>query len=317
MLTVGLVVVAVAACQTSGTAITSGETFRDCEACPEMVAVRSGKFMMGTTDAEISVEVEQAQREGYSASRMEREQPVHQVNIDYELAVSTHEVTRGEYAQFMQESGHHTEDGCYSFAGGERVLRKDGSWMDPGFPQSAAHPVVCVSWNDAKAYTVWLGGKTGETYRLLTEAEWEYVTRGGTTTRFWWGLDSGLTENCGSANSSDLTYALEYPQDIYVNKHCSDGYAHTAPVGHFAANRFGIYDSSGSVWEWVEDCWVDNYRGAPTDGSERKHEDCSSRVVRGGAWSGSPRYLRSTSRFRDKPIARNDSTGFRLARTMP
>jgi len=140
---------------------------------------------------------------------------------------------------------------------------------------------------------------------------------GGSTTRFWWGLDSGLTENCGSANSSDLTYALKYPLDNYVNKHCSDGYVHTAPVGHFAANGFGVYDTIGNVWEWVEDCWVDNYLGAPADGSERKHEECISRVIRGGAWSSSPRYLRSANRFRSEPIERNDSLGFRLARTIP
>jgi len=315
--TLGFVAVALSACLALGAEMNPGKTFRDCEGCPEMVVVPPGSFMMGTTDAEISVEVEQAQREGYSASRMDREQPVHQVNIDYKLAVSIHEVTRGEFAQFVQESGHTTEEGCYSFAGGERTLRKGSSWKDPGFPQSAAHPVVCVSWNDAKAYALWLGGKTRETYRLLTEAEWEYATRGGTATRYWWGLDSGLTENCGSANSSDLTYALKYPLDIYVNKHCSDGYVHTAPVGRFGTNGFGVYDTIGNVWEWVEDCWVDTYLGASTDGSERRHEECNSRVIRGGAWSSSPRYFRSANRFRSKPIERNDSLGFRLARAIP
>ncbi len=316
-LTLGFVAVALTACVPFGAEMNPGATFRDCENCPEMVVIPPGSFMMGTTDAEIAVEVEQSKREGYSASRMQREQPAHQVNIDYKLAVSIHEVTRGEFARFVQESGHATGDECLSFAGGEKTLRKGGSWEKPGFSQSDLHPVVCVSWNDAKAYALWLGGKTGETYRLLTEAEWEYVTRAGSTTRYWWGLDSGLVENCGNANSSDLSYALEYPLDTYVNRHCSDGHAHTAPVGHFAANEFGIYDSSGNVWEWVEDCWVDSYQGAPVDGSERKHEDCDTRVVRGGAWSGSPRYFRSASRFRDKPTARNDSTGFRLARTIP
>jgi len=101
------------------------------------------------------------------------------VNIGYKLAVSKYEVTRGEFARFVQENGHTAGNECYSFAGGERTLRKGGSWKNPGFSQSDAHPVVCVSWNDAKAYALWLGGKTGETYRLLTEAEWEYATRGG------------------------------------------------------------------------------------------------------------------------------------------
>jgi formylglycine-generating enzyme required for sulfatase activity len=161
--------------------------------------------------------------------------------------------------------------------------------------------VINVSWNDAKTYVDWLSKKTGKSYRLLSEAEREYVTRAGTTTPFWWGT---------SISTSQANYNGDFTYDggskgQYRQK--------TVPVDSFAANPWGLYQVHGNVWEWVEDCYQENYNGAPSDGSARSISNCSSRVLRGGSWGVYPLNLRSADRFRDHPDDRNSYVGFRVA----
>ena len=157
---------------------------------------------------------------------------------------------------------------------------------------------INASWNDAKAYVFWLSQMTGKRYRLLSEAEWEYAARASSTTAFWWGPGVGSDNaNCNG---------------------CGGGWGgrKTAPVGSFEANDFGLYDTAGNVWEWVEDCYHDNHAGAPTDGAPRLDGECTDRVLRGGAWNDEPKVVRSASRDRSNPDTtwRND-IGFRVART--
>ena len=154
-------------------------------------------------------------------------------------------------------------------------------------------PVVDVSWDDiARQYLPWLSRKTGKTYRLLTEAEWEYAARAGTTTRYAFG------------------------DTIAKSQAQFDSAGKTVAVGSFQPNAFGLYDMHGNVWEWVQDCWNGSYTGAPTDGSAWTAGDCSHRIVRGGSWGSDAGVLRATNRGRSSAANRTDSFGFRVGRTL-
>ena len=235
-----------------------GETFKDCADCPEMVVVPSGSFMMGSPESE----------EG----RRDNEGPRHRVTIPAPFAVGRFEVTFSEWDACVSDSG----------CGGYRP--EDEGWGRD------LRPVINVDWNDAQRYVSWLSKKTGHGYRLLSEAEWEYVARAGTTTRYHWG-------------------------DDYRSDRVADG-GKTEPVGRYASNRFGLHDVHGNVWEWVEDCWNGSYAGAPADGRARVSSDCSGRVVRGGSWLANPRGLRAAFRIGGGAVLRVDFIGFRVVRTL-
>ena len=265
-----------------------GKKFRDCEECPEMVVVPAGTYRMGSPASE----------EG----RDDNEGPVHRVTIAQPLAVGVYEVTRGEYARFVSATGHATGNACWTLE--DSTLRKWSgvNWRNPG--QRAEHPVVCVSWADAQAYVRWLSEETGEGYRLLSEAEWEYVARAGTTTAF----HTGATISTGQANyDGDSTYGSgrkgEYREQ-------------TVAVGSFPANGFGLHDVHGNVWEWTQDCWNAGYGGAPSDGRAWESGKCSWRVLRGGSWFSAPRDLRSAKRVGSASGGRSNNNGFRVARTL-
>ena len=155
-----------------------------------------------------------------------------------------------------------------------------------------------MSWQDTRSYVKWLSDKTEKNYRLLSEAEWEYAARAGTTTRYWWGDDIGRNNaNCRGCGSE------------WDN-------SQTAPVGKFPANAFGLHEVHGNVWEWVEDVLHEDYTGAPDDGSAwTEGGDQGRRVLRGGSWGYDPRFLRSAYRFRFDPDYRRYLIGFRVART--
>jgi formylglycine-generating enzyme required for sulfatase activity len=177
--------------------------------------------------------------------------------------------------------------------------------------------VACISFDDATAYVLWLQQKTGQSYRLLTEAEWEYAARADTTTVRYWGDD--VKTSCDYANVLDLKAKTTITgASNWSNFNCDDGHAFTAPVGSYKANGFGLYDMLGNVWEWTQDCWNDNYSGAPTDGSAWTAGDCSKRVARGGAWYVDPLlYLRAAYRYRGSNEGRGSGGGFRVARSLP
>jgi formylglycine-generating enzyme required for sulfatase activity len=252
-------------------------TFKDCAECPEMVVVPAGSFTMGSPEGEGNTD----------------EHPEHTVTIPNPFAVSKYEITRGEYARFVESSGYAEGGRCWG-------RTEDASWRDPGFEQTDTHPAVCVSWQDARAYTEWLSRQTRRDYRLLTEAEWEYVTRAGTATRYWWGDDVGRN----NANCWD----------------CGSQWDHkgTAPVGSFRPNAFGLYDVHGNVWEWVADCYEKDayktHRDYPA--MVGGWQDSCGRVLRGGSWFNGPDYCRSAGRVRDHFGDRIIDSGFRVARTL-
>ena len=164
--------------------------------------------------------------------------------------------------------------------------------------------MINVSWDDAKAYVAWLSQATSKPYRLLSEAEREYVTRAGTTTPFWWGPSISTTQANYDGNST------------YRNGTEREYRQRTVPVDSFQPNPWGLYQLHGNVWDWMEDCWHDNYNGAPSDGSAWTPGDCDRRVVRGGSWDSIPRGLRAADRDWNTPGIRSDSGGFRVARTL-
>ena len=279
--------------------------FKDCPECPEMVPIPAGRFLMGAAPGE-------EERENLPGDFRNRSQPRYWVNV-VSFAVGRYEVTRGQYRVFAEATGRSSE-GCFVWTGRkfERDLSKD--WRTPGYAQDDTHPVACVSWEDASAYVAWLSQKTGNDYRLLTEAEWEYAARAGTTTTRFWGDDGNMS--CGDANGADLTIKAQVPgfsNSLAAN--CNDRYAYTAPVGSYRANAFGLHDMLGNVWEWTQDCWNENYHGAPTDGSAWMTGTCSRRVVRGGSWGLNPRYLRAAVRSWYTAAIRDSNVGFRVART--
>jgi len=274
------------------------ETFSDCHVCPEMVVVPAGTLMMGSPPTE----------EG----RASDEGPQHSVTIATPFAIGKVEVTVGEFAAFVQATGYDAGSECFAFED-NRWIRKNGwSWRKSGFAQTGMHPATCLNWNDANAYLEWLSHTTGKQYRLPSEAEWEYAARAGTRTRYHFGDDEeGL---CRYGNGADQ--AAQKTFSGLTAASCSDAYDYTSPAASFAANAFGIHDMHGNVFEWVEDCYKDDYQGIPVDGSAWTAGDCARRVVRGGAWFSPPRHLRAASRGWFVPRNRGNGIGLRAVRTL-
>jgi len=282
----------------------SGAIFRDCRLiCPEMVTIPPGSFVMGSPSDEIG--------------RGKDEGPQHTVNIGYRLAVGKYDVTRDEYAAFVQATNRADPDTCYSEStqgSGSFADIPGHSWHSPGFSQTGRDPVVCVSWDDAAAYAAWLSQKTGSPYRLLSESEWEYAARGGTTTAFYWG--ESAQDQCHYANGADQALKGIYgTKKAWISADCSDSQVYTSPAGTFAPNVFGLFDMAGNAWQWTEDCYADNYNGAPLDGSVSSRGNCLLHVVHGGSWSAAPQDLRSANRNGILTSHRNSHIGFRVART--
>ena len=249
-----------------------GQRFRDCPECPEMVVVRSGSFMMGSPPGE----------EG----RDKDEDPRHRVAIAEPFAVGIFEVTFREW------------DACVSGGGCKGYRPDDDGWG------RGDRPVINVSWEDAQAYVRWLSGKTKHPYRLLSESEWEYVARAGTTGSF----HTGWTISPDQANyDGDYTYGGGR-KGVYRER--------TVSVGTFSPNAFGLHEVHGNVWEWVQDCWNGSYEGAPKDGRAWESGNCSLRVARGGSWFSGPWFLRSASRSWYTSGDRISFLGFRIARTL-
>ncbi len=267
-----------------------GETFKDCLDCPEMVVIPEGHFIMGSSLREFG--------------SFKNEGPQHRVAIGYPLAVGKYEITVSEFARFATETGHLSNSGCYYFTGKWWDLGRY-NWKDPGFSQTTSDPVVCVTWTEANAYAAWLSKKTRKRYRLLSEAEWEYVARSGTMSSRPWG---------SKLSRDNANYGAE--GCCQPHSEGTDRSEYTAPVGSFAPNKFGLYDMMGNVWEWVDDCWHANYDEAPSDGSSWQKQHCAKHVIRGGSWYSPPERVRSAVRYKFGTNINRTKVGFRIARTL-
>jgi formylglycine-generating enzyme required for sulfatase activity len=229
------------------------------------------------------------------------------------FALGKFELTVEQFAAFADETKYDTGTVCDVWQDGQWSERPDYNWRKPNFPQTGAHPAPCLSWDDAKAYLAWLSRKTGHIYRLPTEAEWEYAARAGSVSRFHFGEDD--KDYCRYGNGVDETAIADVPgAKDWGALPCIDAHAYTAPVGSFAPNAFGLHDTHGNVFEWVEDCWHDDYRGAPANGSAWLTGDCSQRIQRGGAWGYPRAYLRIAVRGRQSRGYRYINAGVRVAR---
>jgi formylglycine-generating enzyme required for sulfatase activity len=237
------------------------------------VVVPSGSFIMGSPDSE--------------PERLVNEGPQHRVTIPKPFAAGKFAVTFAEW------------DACEADGGCGGYIPQDEGWG------RADRPVINVSWDDAQAYVTWLSKKTGKTYRLLSEAEFEYVARAGTTTPFWWG--ASITPEQANYDGSAEPYKGGGSIGEYRQK--------TLPVKSFKPNPWGLYQVHGNVYSWTQDCYAENYNDAPKDGSPAKEISGCSRVLRGGSWFNSPQILRAAGRIRDYAEDRYYSIGFRVART--
>jgi formylglycine-generating enzyme required for sulfatase activity len=303
-----------------------GQTFKDCKDCPEMVVIPAGSFMMGSPENE----------PGRFSNPDEGpvEGPQRLVNVR-QFAAGKFDITKKQWAAFVKATDRPAGGGCgWAHLPGEDSLqpwlpRADANWNHVGFEQDSSHPVICMSWTDAHDYAEWLGKKTGFTYRLLSEAEWEYAARAGTTTPYSWGTTASREyANYGRDSVAGFGYASGH-----------DSWICSSPVGSFPPNQFGLYDMNGNVLQWVDDCFSKTYEELPTDGSAYKKDmlldstgkmswmivktACAFHMIRGGCYGDPPRMLRSAFRnwgglpgAMTPDLSRSAGGGFRVARTL-
>lgn len=272
-----------------------GRVFRDCDICPVMVVLPAGSFLMGSDEGDAD------------------EQPLHRVTIEKPFAVGKYEVTLRQFTAFVRATGRDMGEkpGLFGLPSPEACespglfISTKITWSAPGFDQDDNSPAVCINWNDAIAYTRWLSQETGKLYRLLSEAEWEYAARATTRGEFHFGeILSPNQANYNSTHSERLSKGKKNRR-------------RAIKVGSFPANGFGLHDMHGNVLEWVEDCWHENYEGAPADGRAWiRKESCTARVVRGGSWHNPASYLRSAFRNSIEVKKRHTQYGFRVARAV-
>jgi formylglycine-generating enzyme required for sulfatase activity len=306
-----LICVAGVSIQPATAAPKAGASFRDCkDICPEMIVVPDGLLLIGSPDNEIG-------RDAW-------EGPQRDITI-HAIAVGRYDVTRAQWAAFAAATGRPTASGCAWAGASGPVLDPDKSWRKVDFAQDDTHPVVCVSWNDAQDYVRWLSARTGKPYRLLSEAEWEYAARAGTSTPYWWGSD--IDHSRANYGADTCCSGLAEGKDVWVA---------TSPIDAFPANPFGLFDMNGNVLQWVQDC-LSSYADKPADGTAYESPEllkadgpyspkmaglkaCDFRMARGGDWGDPPRMLRSAFRNYGPPKGatletyRSGGVGFRVAR---
>jgi len=270
-----------------------GEVFRDCPDCPEVVAIPAGQFRMGSPSSE--------------QGRFDAEGPQRTVAVRA-FALSVLNITQAQFTIFLAETGYQPPP-CNPLMGKSWRSPGRGLVYPPGFADLPQQPAVCLNWHDVQAYIDWLNRRVARfapalkvTYRLPSEAEWEYAARGGTTTSRWWGEEVGINNaNCQGCGSEWDNHLI-------------------APGRSFGPNAFGLFDMLGNVWQWTADCWNESYSGAPGDGGAWLAGDCTRRVLRGGSWSNLPKFVRAAAR--NKADARgadfdfSSYAGFRIARSL-
>lgn len=275
---------------------------------PTMVVLPIGSFLMGHADGG---------GDGLSAAT-----PQHRVHIGEGIAMARTEVTVAQFREFVDASGYQTDaerkgqSRVYDRSTGRMHALDGADWRDDfaGGTASGNRPVVNISWNDAQAYANWLSERTGQRYRLPSEAEFEYAMRASSNTRYWWGdgppnepVENVTGERDQSRNGR--TWVRAFPG-------YGDGFWGPAPVAHYRPNPFGLHDMNGNVSEWVADCWHDNYTRAPRDGSAWINPGCELRVVRGGSWGSAPDQVRSAYRLSARDTASGGRVGFRVVREL-
>ncbi len=274
----------------------------------ELRLIPPGEFRMGSPESE--------------AGRLGNEGPRHQVRLTRPFYLGRYPVTVGQFRAFVQATGYRTDaERGLGYAGAFGIDLETGkyrscesfSWRNTGFPQAEDHPVVNVSWNDAVAFCRWLSQREGREYRLVSEAEWEYACRAGTTTRFFHGDDAEGLATVG--NVADAALQEVFPGWPGAIAAC-DGQAFTAPVGSYQANAFGLFDMHGNVREWCQDVYGANtYQRGPVEDPSGPAGG-SNRVIRGGGWSSRPAHARAAYRDGIAPGSRYDFLGFRIARSL-
>jgi formylglycine-generating enzyme required for sulfatase activity len=294
----------------------------------ELVLIPAGEFKMGSGESAEATAAffnktygEYILRADF-ADFFKDEHPQHRVRITKPFYLGTYHVTRGQFRQFVADTGYKTDaekdkwtPGAYGWNPDVKNFgfnNEKYSWRNAGFEQTDEHPVVNVSWNDAAAFCKWLSKKESKTYRLPTEAEWEYACRAGTTTRYYSSDDPETLAKVG--NVADAAVKAMFPNSIYTIK-ANDGYVFTAPVGSFKPNAFGLYDMHGNAWQWCAD-WngAEYYATSPAD-DPTGPDSGNGRVLRGGSWVIGPCDARSARRNGSSADLRYDFSGFRVART--
>jgi len=273
---------------------------------PPMVTIPAGVFTMGSTEPTIG-----------DGSHNPGERPTRNVRIAA-FRMAQYETTVAEFRRFVESTGHQTQAQCWEFARGEGARLADVKWDAPAHAPSDHHPVMCVTWEDATAYTAWLARQTGRKFRLPGEAEWEYAARAGSTTKY----PSGDAPErlCEFANMKDRRFRAAAKRDFGLDMlvtDCDDGAEYTTTVGMYPANAFGLHDVMGNVAEWVADCQHPDYKGAPSDGAAWTR-DCEVEgdyfITRGGTYSSSRQVLRSAARGHGgRTNASSLGEGFRIA----
>jgi formylglycine-generating enzyme required for sulfatase activity len=275
-----------------------------------MVVIPAGNFLMGSPETE--------------PGRRASEEPLHMVSFAKPFAVGRYAVTRDEFKAFVTATGYRYGESCRAEVGDKWVEQPNASFLlPPGFTQEGRHPAVCISWNDASEYAKWLSAQTNASYRLLTEAEREYVTRAGTTTSYWWGealtpeqanYDKRLRDDPRLGVRPKGTGVTPSIKEASAKLYGTPG--QTVSVDQYRPNAWGIYQVHGNAAEWVQDCWNKTYHGAPTDGSAALVGDCSQRVLRGGGWNHWPEDIRAAYREAAPLDHRYYEVGFRVARSL-
>jgi formylglycine-generating enzyme required for sulfatase activity len=287
----------------------TGKSMRDCPECPELVVIPAGSFTMGSTPAETT-------RAGVPDARALNEQPAVKVTIGRSFAIGRYELTVGEFRAFATATGFKATAGCFGFKDKSWALFPQATWEAPGHPVTDRHPAMCLNSSEYRQYLAWLSRKTGATYRLPTEAEWEHAARLGTPAGQ--APQAGDAWACKEFNAADRQFTVNF-DDKWPAFACDDGYLLTAPVGTYAANGLGMYDVLGNVSEITADCFVGGHKGRPADGSARRVEPkpCSPLVFKGGSWAGEPSFLRPAFRVAATAEVRGNGFGMRVVRELP
>jgi formylglycine-generating enzyme len=270
---------------------------KDCPDCPQLVIIPPGTFTMGSPETEEGREIGEIQ---------------HKVTVSNAFAIGKNPVTKGEFRKFVSETGYNAKGKCFSMdAQGNPSESELYNWETPGFGQKDNEPVVCVNAMDAEAYAIWLSKTTGKSYRLPSEAEYEYAARAGTTTARYWGQSQD--DGCAFANGDGYE-----AQNVFKGKmaKCNDGFIYTSPVGNYKPNAYGLNDMLGNVWVWLADCWHDGYSGAPDHGTAWMEKSCIDRVMRGGSFISHYTSLRAAARHKAEAAKRFHNYGIRIVREL-